>query len=59
MTYEQWMRAVDNIVEQICGLDSSHLPDWMSRDAYEDGLSPREGAEICLEDSGFYEAMED
>lgn len=55
MTYEDWMKSVDKIVERTCGLPSSFLPDWLSRDAYEDGLTPEEGAEICLEESGFYE----
>lgn len=55
MTYEQWMAAVDAIVETTCGLPMSFLPDWLSRDAYSDELTPQEGAEICLETSGFYE----
>jgi len=55
MTYEQWMQAVNVIVTAECGLSVDCLPDWLSRDAYDDGLSPKEGAEICLEQSGFYE----
>ena len=58
MTYEEWMAAVDVIVTKTCGLDMGFLPDWLSRDAYEDGLSPEEGAEICLEESGFYDYEE-
>jgi hypothetical protein len=54
MTYEQWMAAVDAIVEDVCGLPMYWLPDWLSRDAYDDGASPQEGAELCLESSGFY-----
>jgi hypothetical protein len=54
MTYEQWMKAVDLIVERTCGLPMDMLPDWLSRDAYEDGLSPEEGAEICLERADYH-----
>lgn len=59
MTYQEWMKSVDAIVERACGLPADMLPDWLSRDAYEDGLSPEEGAEICLEESGFYDYLED
>ena len=59
MTYQEWMKSVDLIVERTCGLTMDMLPDWLSRDAYEDGLSPEEGAEICLEESGFYDYLED
>lgn len=54
MTYEQWMKAVDLIVERTCGLQMDMLPDWLSRDAYEDGLTPEEGAEACLEEADYY-----
>ena len=57
MTYEQWMRAVEAIVENTCGLSMDLLPDWLSRDAYEDGLTAQEGAEICLEQVGYYESL--
>jgi hypothetical protein len=61
MTYEKWMAAVDTIVETTCGLPMGLLPDWLSRDAYSDGLTPAEGAEICLESAGFndYERLEE
>lgn len=54
MTYEQWMAAVDVVVESRCGLSMCFLPDWLSRDAYDDGLSPEDGAEICLERADYY-----
>ena len=53
MTYEEWMTAVDAIVTKTCGLDMGFLPDWLSRDAYEDGLTPAEGATMCLEEAEF------
>jgi hypothetical protein len=55
LTYEEWMRKVDVIVAAKCGLPMDCLPDWLSRDNFEDGVSPEEGAEICLEQVGFYE----
>lgn len=53
MTYGQWMAAVNAIVETTCGLPMEWLPDWLSRDAYDDELTPQEGAELCLENAGF------
>jgi hypothetical protein len=56
MTYEQWKTAVSALVEDKCGVPMEWLPDWLSRDAYDSGASPQEGAELCLENSGFYES---
>lgn len=54
MTYEKWMEAVDQIlIKRTGGLDQMMLPDWLSRDAYEEGLSPEEGADDCLISSGW------
>ena len=53
MTYEQWMKKVDIILEEKCGLPQYLLPDWLSRDCYESGASPQEGAEDCLEAIGY------
>lgn len=54
MTYTEWMKAVSAIVERQCGLPIDALPDWLSRDAYDEGLTTREGAEMCLREAGFY-----
>lgn len=59
MTYEQWMRAVDRIVATKCGLNMDLLPDWLSRDAYEEGVTPEEAAEMCLEEAGYYDYVSD
>jgi hypothetical protein len=59
MEYETWLAEVNKIVEKACGLPMDVLPDWLSRDAYDEGLSPEEGAEICLEESGFYDSEDD
>jgi hypothetical protein len=48
MTYESWMRAIDAILLQDIGLVQEDLPDWLSKDAYNAGLSPREGVSELL-----------
>jgi hypothetical protein len=52
-TYEQWMKEVDRILEKRCGMDQMELPDWLSRDAYECGLTPQEAADECLRSAGW------
>jgi hypothetical protein len=53
VTYEQWMAEVDAILESRVGLVQLDLPDWLSRDAYEEGLSPEEGADECMTSAGW------
>lgn len=53
LTYRQWMKEVEAQVEKITGLSFDLLPDWMSRDSYEDGLTVAEGVDKCLEQVGF------
>jgi len=55
MTYEQWVAAVNVIVEDKCGVPMEWLPDWLSRDAYDSELTPEEGAQECLQSAGFYD----
>ena len=55
MTYEQWKTVVSALVEDECGLPMEWLPDWLSRDAYEDGMTPEEGARECLQSAGYYD----
>jgi hypothetical protein len=54
MTYKDWLKAVDVVVTNWVGVSLDDLPDWLSRDAYEDGLDPEEGAEEALVQIGFY-----
>lgn len=58
LTYRQWMTEVEAKVEKITGLGFDLLPDWMSRDSFEDGLSVQEGVDACLEQVGFREFTE-
>ena len=55
MTYEQWVAKVDQVLASRIGLSMDDLPDWLSRDAFEDGLSPEEGADICLEETEMFQ----
>jgi hypothetical protein len=48
-TYKEWFAEVDRILERSIGLGQDCLADWLSRDAYNDGLSAEEGAALCLE----------
>jgi hypothetical protein len=53
-TYEEWSKEVDRILEKRTGgLDQSMLPDWLSRDSYECGMTPEEGAALCLHSAGW------
>lgn len=58
MTYKEWMEDVDFHLIRICGMGNDDLPDWLSRDAFEEGLTPREAANQCLEEIGYPEMME-
>jgi hypothetical protein len=58
LTYRQWMTEVESKVEKVTGLTFDLLPDWMSRDSFEDGLTIAEGVDICLEQVGFREFEE-
>ena len=58
LTYRQWMTEVEAKVEKITGLSFDLLPDWLSRDSFEDGLSVQEGVDACLEQVGYREFAE-
>ena len=53
LTYRQWMAEVEAKVEKRTGLGFDMLPDWLSRDSFEDGLSVAEAVDACLEQVGF------
>jgi len=52
-SYREWVKEVDKHLINRIGLHMSDLPDWLSRDAYEDGIDPEEAAEMCLEEADF------
>lgn len=53
MTYDIWMQRVDNELTRLCCMSLETLPDWLSRDAYDEGMTPLEGALTCLESAGY------
>ena len=53
LTYRQWMTEVEAQVEKRTGLGFDMLPDWLSRDSFEDGMTVQEGVDACLEQVGF------
>lgn len=53
MTFEQWMKKVDQELEHICGMDHMCLGDFLYEDAFEDGATPKEVAQEVLEREGF------
>lgn len=42
LTFEQWEAELDAICEDILGESLHDLPDYLTRDGYEDGLTPTE-----------------
>lgn len=52
MRYEEWMRHVNRIVQRETGMSVDDLPDWLSRDAFDIGLTPKEGAMECISNAG-------
>lgn len=55
MTYEQWLKAVDQYLEAEIGLGHQDLPDQLWRDWYEDGLDPMDAATEALDSEGYYD----
>lgn len=53
LTYDDWMAEIDTILESDLGVIQSELPDWLSRDAYESGLTPQQAADECLRQTGW------
>lgn len=49
MTFDQWLHQVDLVLEKAVGMSTSDLGDFPSRDHYDDGMTPHEAAESCLE----------
>jgi hypothetical protein len=47
------MREVDRIVQSITGVSVHDLPDFMSRDMYETGSAPADGAADVLKGAGY------
>ena len=50
LTYGMWMVKVDSILWNTLGITTADLADFNSRDLYDDGASPLEGAQACLDE---------
>ncbi len=57
MTYEQWMKAVDQEVYKIAGVSVHDLGDFLSRDAYNEDASPEEGAQEALANDDLFSSL--
>lgn len=44
LSFEEWMRKVDQLVQSRVGLSAHDLPDWRYRDAYDDEMTPARAA---------------
>lgn len=48
MTFEEWYRAVNTIVENNAGMSCMDLPDYCYRDEYDDGRTPLQTARAAI-----------
>jgi hypothetical protein len=53
VSYEEWMRRVDAVVMARAGVSVHDLPDFQSRDMYNDEVTPAEAAAEVLAEEGF------
>ena len=50
MTFKQWMRAVDRLLERSIGLSAMDLSDKCWHDMFDDGITPKEAAADIISD---------
>ena len=53
-SFEDWMKAVNQHLLSICGMEADDLPDAAYRDNYDEGTSPKAMAKKVLTEEGFY-----
>jgi len=49
LTFRQWYAKVDTEVQALTGLGVDDFTDWLSHYAWQDEVTPQEGARMCLE----------
>tara|TARA_Y100000310_G_C20017939_1_gene506047 strand:+ start:254 stop:475 length:222 start_codon:yes stop_codon:yes gene_type:complete len=49
LTLDQWMADVDQVVTDRLGISVHDLADFCAWDAWNDGMSPEDGAEMAME----------
>lgn len=52
-----WLALVDKRLASLVGISHSDLADFNSRDLYEAGVSPKEGAWECLQGDDMYSML--
>ena len=55
MTFDNWMKEVNKIVESKVIVGTDDLPDWHWMDSFEDGDTPKEAVGYFFEDQGMEE----
>ena len=50
ITFNEWMRQVDQILSAAIGFDSTDLTDRCWRHMFDDGITPREATEDIIAD---------
>ncbi len=48
MTYDNWLKTVNEYVEDVVGVPADELNDWLARDAFDAGETPMNGARRCI-----------
>ncbi len=54
-----WMEALDHVVQRRALVRYDDFEDWMYRDAYNTGMTPKEAALEMFEDNGYAGAFDD
>lgn len=58
MNYKQWIEEVDTLCEREWGLDAISLTgDWLSRDTFDEGLTPKEALWVVWETANEFHGM--
>ncbi len=57
MSYDAWMKKVDQEVSKLCGMSVHDLPDFPSWDLWDAGETPEEAAKEALREAGFQEIL--
>lgn len=59
MSYNDWLKQVDREVRKLVNVSLYDLQDWLSRDAYDAGVSPSDAAVEAIENDGSYDGILD
>ena len=55
MDYDEWMRFIDDLFDNIFGVDADTFEDWTWMEAYDLGKTPKEAFEKWAEETGHSE----